>query len=105
MMLMSVMEQTREIGVRRAVGARRRDILVQFLTETLLQVFGGQVLGFILGIAGVWIVCSRAEWPFFITAQTVFTAFFFSLLVGILFSLLPAYRAATLDPVDSLRYE
>jgi ABC-type antimicrobial peptide transport system permease subunit len=104
-MLMSVMEQTREIGVRRAVGARRRDILVQFLTETLLQVFGGQVLGFILGIAGVWIVCVRAEWPFFITAQTVFTALFFSLLVGILFGLLPAYRAATLDPVDSLRYE
>ncbi len=104
-MLMSVMEQTREIGVRRAVGARRRDILVQFLTETLLQVFGGQVLGFILGIIGVWIVCARADWPFYLTWHTVLTAFLFSLGVGILFGLLPAYRAATLDPVDSLRYE
>lgn len=104
-MLMSVMEQTREIGVRRAVGARKRDILVQFLTETLLQVFGGQVLGFILGILGVWIVCSHADWPFYLTLHTVVTAFLYSLGVGILFGLLPAYRAATLDPVDSLRYE
>lgn len=104
-MLMSVMEQTRQIGVRRAVGARRADILMQFLTEALLQVAGGQVLGLVLGIAGVWLLCLKAEWYFVISLETIITAILFSLLVGILFGLLPAYRAATLDPVDCLRYE
>lgn len=104
-MLMSVMEQTRQIGVRRAVGARRADILAQFLTETLLQVVGGQALGLGIGIAGVWFLCLKAEWYFIISWETILTAVGFSLLVGILFGLLPAYRAATLDPVDCLRYE
>jgi ABC-type antimicrobial peptide transport system permease subunit len=104
-MLMSVMEQTRQIGVRRAVGARRGDILAQFLTEALLQVVGGQALGLVLGIASVWFLCLKVEWYFVISLETIITAVAFSLLVGILFGLLPAYRAAMLDPVDCLRYE
>jgi len=104
-MLMSVVEQTREIGVRRAVGARRRDILVQFFIETLLQVVAGQVVGFILGAVGVYILCAHADWTFFITGKTIILALGFSFGVGIVFSILPAFRAATLDPVESLRYE
>jgi putative ABC transport system permease protein len=104
-MLMSVMEQTREIGVRRACGARKSDILSQFLTETLLQVVGGQVLGFIIGAGGVWILCLNVDWPFYLTLRTVVTALAFSFATGIVFGILPAYRAANLDPVDSLRYE
>jgi putative ABC transport system permease protein len=104
-MLMSVMEQTREIGVRRACGARKRDVLAQFLTETLLQVIGGQILGFAIGLAGVWVVCHFAQWPLFITLRTIVTALAFSFATGLVFGILPAYRAANLDPVDSLRYE
>jgi len=104
-MLMSVVDQTREIGVRRATGARRRDIVVQFFVETLLQVFAGQILGLILGAAGVYILCARVEWVFLISGRTIILALAFSLGVGIIFGILPAWRAATLDPVESLRYE
>ncbi len=104
-MLMSVMEQTREIGVRRACGARKNDILSQFLTETLLQVVGGQVLGFIIGAGGVWLLCLNVDWPFYLTLRTIVTALAFSFATGLVFGILPAYRAANLDPVDSLRYE
>jgi len=104
-MLMAVVEQTREIGVRRATGARRRDIVIQFFIETLLQVFAGQVFGLIFGFIGVYILCLHAEWVFFVSGKTVILALAFSLGVGILFGILPAWRAATLDPVESLRYE
>jgi len=104
-MLMSVMEQTREIGVRKAVGARNRDVLIQFLTEAILQVLAGQVIGLILGFGGVYLLCLRVEWNFFISPRTVIMAILFSLIMGVVFAILPAWRGAKQDPVVSLRYE
>jgi len=104
-MLMSVMEQTKEIGVRKAVGARNRDVLIQFLTEAILQVFAGQLIGLILGFGGVYLLCIKADWNFFISPRTILMAVLFSLIMGVVFAILPAWRGAKQDPVVSLRYE
>lgn len=104
-MLVSVTERTREIGVRIAVGARRRDILVQFLVESaVISVLGGAI-GMVLGI-GIGAVISKIQnMPVVVSWQVIIGAFLFSACIGIAFGMYPANRAAKLNPIDALRYE
>ena len=104
-MLASVLERTREIGVRRAVGATRRDIIRQFLVETTLITTTGGAAGVLLGVALSQMVGYFAGWSTIVTASSIVLAFFVSVSVGIVFGVYPAVRAATLDPVLALHYE
>src|SRR3954454_23096277 len=104
-MLVSVTERTREIGLRLAVGARRRDIRNQFLTEaTTLCVLGG-LLGIVLGAGTSWLVAQFASWPIFLGADAVLFAVVFAASIGVFFGYYPARKAARLDPVVALRAE
>jgi putative ABC transport system permease protein len=104
-MLVSVTERTREIGIRVALGARSFDILSQFLVEAvLLSVLGGG-LGVGLGVWGSGLAARLTEWPRLVTPETLVLAFGFAALVGVIFGLYPAIRASRLDPIDALRYE
>jgi putative ABC transport system permease protein len=104
-MLATVSERTREIGIRRALGARRRDIILQFLSETLLLTFLGGVLGISLGSLIPFMVTRFARMPTVITGTSLILAFGISGAVGIIFGLYPAWRAAHMDPIESLRHE
>lgn len=104
-MLVSVTERTREIGIRMAIGARQRDILLQFLTEAVLLTTSGGVIGMLLGVAGASIVSRLLGWPVLISAQSITVAFTFSAGVGIFFGFYPARKAAALDPIEALRSE
>jgi putative ABC transport system permease protein len=104
-MLVSVTERTREIGLRRAVGARRKDILVQFLIEAVTVSLTGGVLGIVLGILASWSIAYFVGWPAPIQARAVLPAFLFSGAVGVFFGFYPARRASRLNPIDALRYE
>ena len=104
-MLASVTERTREIGVRRALGARRRDITVQFLVETVILSGAGGLLGVALGLAIPWFVTLFAGMKTIVTLWAPLLAFSISALVGVVFGLYPALRAANMDPVEALRHE
>jgi putative ABC transport system permease protein len=104
-MLVSVTERTREIGIRMAIGARKNDILWQFLTEAVLLTMLGGIIGIILGAAGATVVSRLLDWPTLISVQSITIAFFFSGAVGIFFGFYPARKAAGLNPIDALRYE
>ena len=104
-MLASVTERTREIGIRRALGARKRHITGQFLVETVVLSTGGGLFGVVLGIAGAHIVNTVAEWETIVSAWSVLVSFTLSVLIGIFFGMYPAVSAARLDPIEALRYE
>jgi putative ABC transport system permease protein len=104
-MLVSVRERTREIGVRKAVGARSRDILAQFLVEALTLSLLGGLIGIVLGLAVSALIGQLAGWGFTFNPATVAVAVLFSLLVGVVFGVWPARQAARLDPITALRYE
>jgi putative ABC transport system permease protein len=104
-MLVSVTERTREIGVRLAVGAHGRDILTQFLIEAVTLSSIGGVIGIILGLGASQILSVVADWPTLISVTSVIVAFFFSAAVGIFFGFYPAREASRLDPIEALRYE
>ena len=104
-MLVSVTERTREIGVRKALGARRRDILLQFLIEALVLCLAGGVVGVLAGWGGAQALARMAGWNTAVSLDAVALAFFFSGAVGVFFGLWPARRAASLDPIEALRYE
>ncbi len=104
-MLVSVTERVREIGIRKALGARRRDILGQFLVEAIAVSLTGGVLGIALGASAAFALSTFAGWEVAITAQAVGMAFGFSALTGLIFGIWPARKAALLNPIDALRYE
>jgi putative ABC transport system permease protein len=104
-MLVSVTERTREIGVRKALGATRRSILLQFLVEAMALCLLGGIAGILLGAGGAILLSKLANWNTLISFPAVFLAVAFSLGVGVFFGLWPAQRAARLDPIQALRYE
>jgi putative ABC transport system permease protein len=104
-MLASVMERTREIGIRRAIGAKRRDVIRQFLIETTIISLAGGVLGVIVGVALSRAIGYLAGWSTIVTTTSIVLAFFVSVTIGLVFGLYPAVRAAGLDPVKALHYE
>jgi putative ABC transport system permease protein len=104
-MLVSVTERTREIGIRMSVGARSKDILTQFLIEALVLSLLGGVSGILFGVAGSQIISAIAKWPTIITAFSIVLSFTFSIAIGIFFGFYPARKAAMLNPIDALRYE
>ena len=104
-MLVSVTERTREIGLRKAIGARRRDIIIQFLIESVLMTVSGGVAGIILGVLISYTLAELAGWALRVTLFSVLMASIFSVIVGIVFGLWPARQASRLDPITALRYE
>lgn len=104
-MLVSVTERTREIGIRMAIGARTWDIRLQFIIEALALSLTGGLTGIITGVSGSKILSAIAGWPTIVTPISILLAFGFSGLVGIFFGFYPAYKASLLNPIDALRYE
>src|SRR5262245_30801128 len=103
--LATVMERTREICIRREVGARRFDIVRQFLTESVLISMGGGLLGIAFGFFLAWLIARTAEWKTIVTSASVIIAFGVSVAVGMLFGIYPAVKASRINPIDALRYE
>lgn len=104
-MMVSVTERTREIGLRMAVGARARVILRQFLTESIVLSTAGGVIGVCVGLAGTWLVAALARWPMTIPPEWIACAVFFSAFVGVFFGYYPARKASNLRPIEALRFE
>lgn len=104
-MLASVTERTREIGIRRALGARRRDIIIQFLVETVMLSGAGGIMGVLLGVTIPFVVSHFAGMRTIVTLWSPILAFTISALVGVVFGIYPAMRAAQMDPVEALRHE
>ena len=104
-MLVSVTERTREIGIRMAVGARGRDILLQFLIEAVVLSSTGGLLGSLTGVGGAKLITMIKQWPTLVSPQSILIAFAFSAAVGVFFGFYPARKASQLDPIDALRYE
>jgi putative ABC transport system permease protein len=104
-MLVSVTERTREIGIRMAIGAKTWDIRLQFIIEALILSLIGGVAGIILGISGSKMISALAGWSTVISPFSILMAFGFSAIVGIFFGFYPAYKASLLDPIEALRYE
>ena len=104
-MLVSVTERTKEIGLLKAIGAKQKDIMTQFLMESVVMTLIGGLIGIALGIVGAFAVSKVASIPFVVSIPAVLIAVGVSTLVGIVFGLYPARRAARLSPIDALRYE
>jgi putative ABC transport system permease protein len=104
-MLVSVTERTREIGIRMAIGAKGRDVLTQFLVEALTLSIAGGAVGVALGVAASRILAWKAGWPILLSPGAIALAFGFSAAIGVFFGFYPARKAARLDPIEALRYE
>jgi len=104
-MLATVSERMREIGIRRAVGATRGHIIMQFLAESVILTFAGGTFGIASGIAAVFLIATLAGWEIAITSLAVFLPLIVSVLIGIFFGMYPACRAAFMNPIAALRYE
>ena len=104
-MLVSVTERTREIGIRMAVGAHGKDILTQFLTEAVTLSMLGGGLGITLGVVGSWLMTHYGQWPTLIPTFWIVISFIVSAVIGVFFGFYPAWKASQLDPIDALRYE
>jgi putative ABC transport system permease protein len=104
-MLVTVTERTREIGIRMAMGAKRKSIMLQFLVESVTLCVLGGLLGILLGSGLSMLLAKFAGWQTYVTAGSVLLSFGFAATVGLVFGMMPARRAARLDPIEALRYE
>jgi putative ABC transport system permease protein len=104
-MLATVLERTREIGIRRAIGARQSDIVRQFLTEAVLISIVGGLIGILFGFSLSQVIAAFAGWSTVVTAGSISMAFGVSVAIGLLFGIYPAVQAAKLDPIEAIRYE
>jgi putative ABC transport system permease protein len=104
-MLVSVTERTREIGIRIAIGAKKRDILTQFLVEAVTLSLAGGVIGIVVGLSASLLISFLAQWSTLISPVAILLAFGFSAMVGMFFGWYPARKAASLNPIEALRYE
>jgi len=104
-MLATVLERTREIGIRRAIGAKQADIIRQFLTEAVLISIVGGLIGIAFGFSLSWIIAAAAGWSTVVTTTSIAVAFTVSVGIGLLFGIYPAMQAAKLDPIEAIRYE
>ncbi len=104
-LLVSVTERTREIGLRMAIGARRLDVLLQFLAEAVFLSVTGGVVGIIVGVIASRVISAVAGWPTQVSVAAIVGGFVFSAAVGIFFGYYPARKASQLDPIEALRYE
>lgn len=104
-MLVSVTERTREIGIRMAVGARGKDVLLQFLVEALMLSFSGGIIGILLGVGASKTLSKSFGWAVTVTPQSIFLSFFFAAAIGVFFGWYPAKKAANMNPIEALRYE
>jgi macrolide transport system ATP-binding/permease protein len=104
-MLVSVTERTKEIGLRKAIGARRSDIMVQFLIEAVVMTLSGGVIGIMLGCGTAYLLATVAGWPVKVSGSAIALAVTFSVIIGIVFGLWPARQASRLDPITALKYE
>jgi putative ABC transport system permease protein len=104
-MLVSVTERTREIGIRMALGARTADVLVQFLAEALIMSLLGGAMGIALGVGGAFLLSRVAGWATLVSPFSVGLSFGFSAFIGVFFGFYPAWKASRLSPIEALRYE
>jgi putative ABC transport system permease protein len=104
-MLATVLERTREIGIRRAIGARQADIIRQFLTEAVLISILGGLIGILFGVTLSQVIAKAAGWSTVVTMTSIAVAFGVSVGIGLLFGIYPAVQAAKLDPIEAIRYE
>jgi putative ABC transport system permease protein len=104
-MLATVLERTREIGIRRAIGARQSDIVRQFLTEAVLISIVGGLIGIAFGFSLSQLIAFFAGWSTVVTVTSIAVAFIVSVSIGLLFGIYPAVQAAKLDPIEAIRYE
>jgi putative ABC transport system permease protein len=104
-MLISIRERIKEIGIRRAVGAKRRDILIQFLSEALLLSIGGGMIGIILGVVASILTAIFAKLPLIIPLDAVGASFLATVIIGVFFGVYPARKASLLDPIKALQFE
>lgn len=104
-MLVSVTERIREIGIRMALGARRKDILLQFITESIVLSLSGGFIGILLGYLLAWGISKIAGWPTMVSLQSVIVSVIFSMAIGLFFGLYPAWKASSLNPIEALRHE
>jgi putative ABC transport system permease protein len=104
-MLVSVTERTREIGIRMAIGAKGKDILTQFLVEALTLSIAGGVIGILLGVGASRFLAWKAHWNIALPPESILLAFGFSAAIGVFFGFYPARKASRLDPIEALRYE
>ncbi len=104
-MLVSVTERTREIGLKKAIGARKRRILAQFLTEAAVLTSLGGIIGVLAGIIMAQVISKVSQTPSAISVPAILFSVIFSMVIGILFGLLPSIKAANLNPIDALRHE
>ena len=104
-MLVTVTERTREIGLRKALGAKKKNIITQFLTESIILTFSGGIIGIILGVITSYAVANFTGSPFVIFPGSILLAFAVSVGIGIIFGWYPARKAANMQPIEALRYE
>jgi putative ABC transport system permease protein len=104
-MLVSVTERTREIGIRMAIGATEEDVQRQFLIEAVVLSMIGGAVGIVFGVGSSFLITNTLGWPVLVSPLAIFTAVLFSAAVGIFFGFYPARKAAGLDPIEALRYE
>jgi putative ABC transport system permease protein len=104
-MLVTVTERTREIGLRKALGAKKKDIIAQFLVESIILTFAGGIIGMIIGVLASYIISKVISLPFTIAVSSVALAVGVSGVIGVIFGWYPARKAANLQPIEALRYE